>query len=209
MDFRSHLEKQQTKEKKQTEEVSNQWSDFSENFMPFSVLRCEEALELWPFISSKTNIPLPPPCASPSSKDPFHPWRLRTILAGWGINASLTHAGLSKSQKLLLHFVSEREKALISFSHPLLEYSHNYLLKIICMIFVSQKCPKQLLTQPLFPSSAIQTIRILGGNAPEHRHYPNSTAWNKKCRERRVKNWNSLSPIHSRERELGGTEGQN
>lgn len=66
------------REKTQTEKVSNQWSDFSENFMTFSALRYEEALEVWKFISSKTNIPLPPPPpASPSNKDPFYPWRLR------------------------------------------------------------------------------------------------------------------------------------
>lgn len=64
---------------------------------------------------------------------PFTPGDSGIIAA---INASLIHAILSKSQKLLFHFVLEREKVIISFSHFLLEYSHNYLLKIICVSFL-------------------------------------------------------------------------
>lgn len=55
-----------------------------------------------------------------------------------GINVSLTHAVLSKSQKLLFHFALDREKVIISLSHFIL-YSHNYLLKIICASFLFPK----------------------------------------------------------------------
>lgn len=56
-----------------------------------------------------------------------------------GINASLAHTIPSKSQKLLFHFILEKEEAIISFSHFLLEYSHTYLLKIICVPFLFLK----------------------------------------------------------------------
>lgn len=173
--------------------------------MTFSVLRYEEALEVWKFIRRKTNIPLPPPSASPSSKDHFYPWRSGIIA---GINASLTHTILSKSQKLLFHVVLHRGKVIISFSHFPLEYSHNCLLKIICASFLGNKNAQSSCWHSHYSLAVLFRQTESWVETPKHRHYPNSTAWNKKCRERRVKNmhWNSLSPTCSREQGTGGAQ---
>lgn len=104
-------------------------------------------------------MPLPPPSASPSSKDPFYPWRLSNHPSR---NKCLLNTCNSfKVKKTTFPFCLRKQKSYYQrLPSSTGVFTQLFAQNNLCIISVSQKCPNQLLTQPLFPSSAIQTNNL-------------------------------------------------